>query len=73
MVRTAVIYTMAKAEPYDEVRRIYKTDVTLVEKKKNIKVDQSYLVMLGGPFEKIGKENEVVGGRSQKVGSTNKR
>ena len=34
-----------------------------------ITLDDSKMVQLGGPFEKIGEEDEDVGGGSQKVGT----
>lgn len=43
------------------------------KKQGKITLDDSKVVQLGGPFEKIGEQDEVVGGRSQKVGSKNKR
>ena len=49
--------------------------VIIKSKKKEpgkITLDDAKLVQLGGPFEKIGEEDEVVGGRNQKVGSDNK-
>lgn len=56
-------------------------DTVVLEKKiikskaqepKRVILDQANLVRLGGPFEKIGEEDESVGGPNQKVGSDNK-
>lgn len=38
-----------------------------VEKKK-LTLEREYVVELGGPFEKIGDDNETIGGGSQKLG-----
>lgn len=46
--------------------------VTIDKKAKTPDVDISYLVILGGTFEKIGEEDEAIGGGNQKVGSANK-
>ena len=53
----------------------YIKKVIIKNKRKQqgkITLDEAKLVQLGGPFEKIGDENEAVGGRNQKVGSDNK-
>ena len=39
---------------------------------KKVILDETVTVKLGGPFEKIGEEDESVGGNNQKVGSANK-
>ena len=41
-------------------------------RKKNVVLEKTETVRLGGTFEKIGDEDENVGGRNQKVGSDNK-
>lgn len=49
--------------------------VVIKNKKKKqgkITLDEAKLTQLGGPFEKIGEEDESVGGPNQKVGSDNK-
>ena len=38
-------------------------------KTKTPDIDISRLVILGGTFEKVGEENEVIGGGTQKVGT----
>lgn len=38
-----------------------------VEKKK-VNIEKEFVVELGGPFEKIGDDNETIGGGSQKLG-----
>ena len=40
---------------------------------KKLTIDDARLVILGGPFQEIGGEDEAVGGGSQKLGQTNKR
>lgn len=45
---------------------------TKVQEPKRVILDQANLVKLGGPFEKIGEQDESVGGPNQKVGSDNK-
>jgi hypothetical protein len=35
-------------------------------------IDKMFIVELGGPFEKIGDDDEAIGGGTQKVGSANK-
>ena len=52
--------------PYEETVTRTVTKTHIVKKQPN--VDQSNLVMLGGAFEEIGEEDEVIGGGSQKVG-----
>ena len=45
---------------------------TKEKEKGKITLDKSQLIILGGPFEKIGEKDEVVGEANQKVGSANK-
>ena len=37
---------------------------------KKVTIDEARLVILGGEFEKIGDDDEAIGGGNQKVGST---
>jgi hypothetical protein len=41
-------------------------------KPKKLTIDDAHLVILGGPFQEIGGDDEAVGGGSQKMGSKNK-
>lgn len=43
-----------------------------VVKPKKVTIDEARLVILGGEFEKIGDDDEIIGGGDQKVGSANK-
>lgn len=51
---------------------IMKTVEVAGEQVMPLRLDKSYIVQLGGEFEKIGENDEAVGGGSQKVGSVNK-
>lgn len=35
---------------------------------KQIRPDKAFVVLLGGPFQEVGEQNEAVGGENQKVG-----
>lgn len=55
-----------------EARTIRRTKTKVVSQdRKQPDIDISRLVILGGPFEKIGERDEAIGGGSQKVGSAN--
>lgn len=45
---------------------------TKTKESGKITLDEAKVVQLGGPFEKIGDEDESVGGDNQKVGSADK-
>ena len=60
--------TQYKYIPYHARQNVY-THTTATKRKKITPHDIANLVILGGPFEKIGEENESVGGGNQKVGS----
>lgn len=59
--------TQYKYIPYHTRQNVF-VHTTATMKKKITPHDISNLVVLGGPFEKIGEESESVGGGFQKVG-----
>lgn len=61
---------MYKYIPYKATKTVVRSTTTR-EKAKTPNVDMSRLVILGGVFEKIGAEDEAIGGGNQKVGSGN--
>lgn len=52
---------------YKATKTVYRA-ITTRKKTKMPNVDMSRLVELGGPFEKIGAEDESIGGGNQKMG-----
>ena len=56
-----------KYVPYHTKQNIFKS-VTVAKKPKSTQHDVANLVILGGPFEKIGEKDESFGGGNQKVG-----
>lgn len=61
---------IVKGATFEQVKK-----VVMKSKRKQpgkVTLDDVKTVQLGGPFEKIGEEDESVGGDNQKVGSANK-
>ena len=53
-----------------DISRVSKTTKKTVTRKRIIPdIEVSYVVPLGGTFEKIGEDDEAIGGGNQKVGS----
>ena len=61
-----------KNVPYNKKVSVVRTIVRKVPKDRPM-LDKANLVILGGIFEKIGDDNEAIGGGSQKVGTNNQR
>lgn len=59
-------YRYLGSEP--ETRVITRTIETKVTKDKKIVPGESNIITLGGPFQRVGKQDEAVGGDNQKVG-----
>lgn len=59
--------TQYKYIPYHVRQNVYRK-TTVSKKNQKAGHDIANLVILGGPFEKIGEQDEDVGGGFQKVG-----
>lgn len=71
-VRTYVGNYYTRGNDINRTSTIIKTVEVAGEQILPLRLDKSYIVQLGGEFEKIGESDEAVGGGSQKVGSVNK-
>lgn len=58
---------------YHSVTHTNYVEQTHSTRPKKLTIDDARLVILGGPFQEIGGEDEAVGGGSQKLGETNQR
>ena len=65
---TSISGNQYKYIPYTVNRNVY-ISRTVLRKSRTPDIGTSILVQLGGVFEKIGDEDEVIGGGAQKVGS----
>ena len=56
--------------PVKTVKNVYITKKVTVKPTK-ADVDKNIIIQLGGPFAKVGEQDEAIGGGSQKVGTGN--
>lgn len=71
-VRTCVGRYYTRGSDIYKSRSLIRTVEVGGREEPQLVLDKSYVIQLGGEFEKIGEADETVGGGNQKVGSANK-